>query len=44
MRTRIPPSVPAGAAALGAGIWLALVHQAAGLSRGRAVARVHRRP
>src|SRR4051794_7510204 len=33
VRTRIPPSVPAGAAALGAGIWLALVHRAAGLAQ-----------
>ncbi len=32
MRTRIPPSVSAGLAAIGAGVWLALVHQAAGLT------------
>ena len=32
MRTRIPPSVTAGLAAISAGVWLALVHQAAGLT------------
>ena len=32
MRTRIPPSVPAGLAAISAGVWLALVHQASGLA------------
>lgn len=32
MRTRIPLAVPAALAALGAGVWLSLVHRAAGLA------------
>ena len=32
MPTRIPPSIPAGLAAIAAGVWLALVHQASGMT------------